>query len=373
MKAAGIRFPNTWIPANDFPKYPCQKATQTDGARRISPVTPQPQAGDFATPPSLQRARSSSVGSPLLSSTQEAVRNLFNTSSKKAKEAEEITTSKHRERNVVEEGRQLYRELLDQDAADAAEHAENKKKGRYHFCPKMNWEYHNSSEYWEHRRKFEEEEGIEYDTTASLGLTDTSCTSTCACAKSKTEATSTSAAETSLASDSSHFNSFRTPQSSFLHVDSASRGHGEAQVKKADKVMEGEGTVVASSAQPSGNEADNPLEASSSTQSGGPPSTAFEPNHYTQISPGLRTMQHLAEVNQNNAPLDVSLLPENLSVLCYSPTKGVSFRTHDDPLQSPESLPPDAGSPKRPPPSPKTHSQPKRQASEAKASEAKKK
>ncbi len=551
MKAAGIRFPNSFsYDGSSFPKYHAQKTTQTDPwppkeprppviyrsdkvksaaftptreevianttglsyanrmgmkgrrTRSRSPPTPQPlkaaAATEFTTPTGSRRKRSSSVGSPLLTSTQEGntSRNLFPKSAEKAVEKaaqvvekESEKTEEAKKNDAEARRRQMYNEILEEEATAKAEHEQNKKDKIYHFCPKLNFDYHNSSEYWEHRRKFEDEEGIPYDSTASsLHVTDTSCNSTCECARSKTQEVSFPRSS----SGTSKFNSSRTPQSTFLHCSTsdtsasfvtvasgslASTGDesgrrteaaaeptesgsmrgtdfvketkescipstqtepADATVSSAQqtnsaamKDTEGESCILptqtepadaaVSSAQQTDSESMKDTEGESCippTQTGAtdfvketeeesatssavnssvqsterseepmdsgasefPPSTAFQPQHYTQIrpegtriSPQLRGQRHIIAVNTANVPLDVSQLPENISLLGYSPHKGVFYRTHDDddvlPPPSPEepaSSSPTrgpSGSPKRPPSSPSS-SRPKRVASD---------
>ncbi len=179
-----------------------------------------------------------------------------------------------------------------------AKHLENKALGRYHVCPKLNFESTNSSDH-------------------EINLTDVSCNSTCICQKSKVTQDSNASAEvTSNASDSTRV------ESSFLHSTRTNTDSTARNEEDADKSRVGEKNANNGEKPTNSGEKDADKGACTS-------SPANEPRYFTQvrttgelkkkISPQFKLFKNLADVNNSDGDLDASLVPTG-SAIVYDPS-----------------------------------------------------
>ena len=199
-----------------------------------------------------------------------------------------------------------------------AMHARNKEEGRYHLCPKMNFESTSS-------------------TDNDFNLTDRSCNSTCICQKDKED---TKDVTSSVGSKSTS----GTRLSSFLYLSDGDDEEPEAADSKkscteSPSSAAPPSAVLTASAtatckKPTGSHTpvntgnrttSTPSSASSSgskTSNGPAKKALFHSKHYTQIrpeiSPQAALFKHLKDVNTSGCDLDATLVPSG-SAIIYDP------------------------------------------------------
>ncbi len=147
--------------------------------------------------------------------------------------------------------RNILAEIDRQDAERRKEHADNKRNKKFHLCPKLNWE-----------------------SSSSIALTDSSCNSTCECVKNDKILKDMAAKDSALDSSATSPTSTKTPQSSFLHEASITGSENSVQ-KKPVKAVE---------ATPKNKPEKFLIQETADLDSemiG--PTTALEPRYYTQV------------------------------------------------------------------------------------------
>ena len=330
--------PNTFNDSTDRdgrPRYLSNKGTQTDTNLFDSKVISSHLNTStvlHSTPrtPKLQRRRSLSVGSaPIYSS---AAKNLLKQSpilpppvpdsNESAKQVAPGEKSKNKDENNGDNApkslkRKYPQSLIDVCAEFARQeeelkemHRRNKELGRYHYCPKLNFESTQSSE-------------------NELELTDRSCNSTCICQKDKDNTTKdvTSSFDSKLPTDQSNNSTFLHDDTTHLDKstassskagapenqpsDSASASNLHTSSASASKAPKKQPTKPQSSA-------NNTATTSNLKKSG----ASFQPKHYTQVRPELspqeKLFRHLREVNESGGDLDTSLIPDGCAMV-YDP------------------------------------------------------
>ncbi len=182
--------------------------------------------------PYTPRRRSNSVGSPLFTSTQELIqRDLFKAKEpekekeNQAKEKEKANLAgsvencslphqkgkyypclhdlqprkgETKEQMLARTKREILSEINKEEEARRVEHSDNKTKGIFHPCPKLNW--------------------TADDEPVSLCLSESSCNSTCECYRNAKILKSLEELEIPpVQSEDSRYNSSKTPPSAYLH------------------------------------------------------------------------------------------------------------------------------------------------------------
>ncbi len=336
-------------------RYTSTKSTQTDVAE--SPIKAPTTSTPAQATPKLQRRRSLSVGSSPIGpasgnvATSNAKTNLFasgNVATSNAKgnlcASGNVATSSDnanpcpsgKSMDVIEyRGKQYPKALIDvcaefarQEEQEKREHEKNKKQGRYHLCPKLNFE----------------------STSSSIqNVTDFSCTSTCACSK------STAADSNKSSQDDSRDDSDHTRASTFLHLslsDDEETSGGEKQREETHLGTKADnGTSTAATTDTVGEDvATSSASAPAAYGQDGRYPDEYQPNYYTQVrsascpmseenKAALKLVRHIRDVNASRADLDITLLPKG-ACLVYSPksnTISVETSTEDFEIDCPAS------------------------------------
>ncbi len=328
--------PNTILNESnvEMPRYLTDKTTQTEQISRSSGASIN-TAMQHSTPvtPRLTRRRSLSLGSLPTS----AVKGLFpavspikpsqdsnkspNSNATQGRSGDDNSKgekSKNKSADIAKSQKRKYSQaLIDicaefdrQDQELKAMHQQNKEDGRYHLCPKLNFESTTSSD-------------------NEIALTDRSCNSTCACQKDKTSNTETSATNTTA------FSTSRFESSSYLDISTASTAKDSPPTDKQQKK-------------------DASMSATKEKKAPGVSmSTMPSVQYYTQIRPptvgetGSRTSpeaklcNHLRDVNQSGADLDATLIPDNCAIVFNPEAKyPVTLELSDDYPASPAPITP---------------------------------
>ncbi len=358
MRESGVKFPNTFA-NSDHPMFTCNASTQTDPVRLFTFTIPgkenprgvlTPSRGDVrkkrsgifqrqrsespTTPRHLRKTaeptkqRSSSVGSPRESSTQNSGsrRTLFEGGNacrgekektprspqevivhdisktpdnpcprherpSKPRKVEKVDIFKgihhekkpdpkesqeDRARRQEKDRRSILAEIERQEKERQEEHESNKKNKEYHLCPKLNW-----------------------DSSTSMALTDSSCNSTCECVHNEKILKAMDKKSQDSNANTSRDSSQVTPQSSFLHDSSATSMENERPLTRPQEVTK-------PPQDPSVNRCPhaNPfyIETNKDDSEMILPSTTFEPKFYTQIK---RKERSEAKPHYESEPRDV--------------------------------------------------------------------
>ncbi len=328
LRASGIRFPNTYVENKNKPSYKTNQATQTDSAKSAHLGT----TCHSTSTPKLERKRSLSLGSSptggdakksLFHHSLSSIRNDSNVERVHVDESHAGTAQPSRSeksngaavddkkspnpkgniqsRSTADKPKgadkpkvadkpksKKYSDLLisvcaefaRQEEEAIADHLANKAAGRYHLCPKLNFESTSSSE-------------------REINLTDRSCNSTCVCQKDRDTFNSTKSSGKTSEPVST------VDESSFLDVDMSENPNESGQTTSKDL---------------SNNRGDE------KTENGKKFPDKFQPNYFTQarpiadeLSPQERLFRNLKEVNESGADIDESLVPDG-SALTYDPS-----------------------------------------------------
>ncbi len=371
VRSNGINFPNVHTDRgnSDKPCYTSNKSTQTD--MNNTPVKP---CYSHSTPKILRR-RSLSVGNSPMSNIDgsaernKSAKNLFESTptATSAKNLFESTQTAPSAKNVIESTPtatsakkliestvnksksgeapkqkprfskaliEVCQEFARQEEEANAEHLANKAAGRFHLCPKMNFESSSS-------------------TVNDMQLTDTSCTSTCAC-RNEQQATNMDT------SDSNTFKTTGSEESPFLHLtldededeDEAEKGDTDTSTlgRTSTSGKADTSTPVAKDSEKEKPKDSSPADREAATKrkmsmdsdinrsiiervkETGKYPKEFQPDYYTQIrdrrfpdSPSFKLFKHIRDVNESKAELDVSLLPMGTAITYSPPSKRITL------------------------------------------------